>query len=105
MRKTQHHLIGRTASIETLRLDIEMAARSAAKVLITGETGTGKEVVAQLIHQRSDRREHPFVTINCAGVPDTLLESEFFGHARGSFTGAFRDQPGLLRQAHGGTAA
>jgi DNA-binding NtrC family response regulator len=96
-------LIGESAAVETLRADVELAARSTAKVLITGETGTGKEVVAQLIHRESARRSQPFVTINCAGVPDTLLESEFFGHLRGSFTGAFRDSPGLLRQAHGGT--
>jgi len=74
-----------------------------AKVLITGETGTGKDVVSRLIHGHGERRAQPFITINCAGVPDTLLESEFFGHSRGSFTGAFRDSPGLLKQAHGGT--
>jgi DNA-binding NtrC family response regulator len=96
-------LIGECASIRDLRADIELAARSTAKVLITGETGTGKEVVSRLIHRDSARRAGPFVSINCAGVPDTLLESEFFGHARGSFTGAFRDNPGLLRQASGGT--
>jgi transcriptional regulator with PAS, ATPase and Fis domain len=96
-------LIGECAAIQTLKADIELAARSAAKVLITGETGTGKEVVSRLIHRQSARRTQPFVTINCAGVPDSLLESEFFGHTRGSFTGAFRDNPGLLKQAHGGT--
>ena len=96
-------LIGECASIQTLRADIELAARSTAKVLITGETGTGKEVVSRLIHREGGRRSQPFITINCAGVPDTLLESEFFGHARGSFTGAYRDSPGLLRRAHGGT--
>ena len=89
--------------MEALRAEITVAARSTAKVLITGETGTGKEVVSRLIHRESARRDQPFVTINCAGVPDTLLASEFFGHVRGSFTGAFRDHPGLLRQAHGGT--
>jgi len=87
----------------TLRSDISAAAASDAKVLLTGETGAGKEVVALEIHRRSRRHTHPFVTINCAGVPDTLLESEFFGHTRGSFTGAMRDSPGLLRQADGGT--
>ena len=86
-----------------LEVDIASAARSHAKVLITGETGVGKEVIARAIHQRSPRQSGPFVTINCAGVPDTLLQSEFFGHAKGSFTGAFRDNPGLLRQAHRGT--
>ena len=97
-------LIGESDSIQVLRHDIDLAARSSAKVLITGETGTGKEVVSRLIHVRSARDSEAFVTINCAGVPDTLLESEFFGHVRGSFTGAFRDNPGLLRQASGGTA-
>ncbi len=96
-------LIGECAPIQTLRADIDLAARSTAKVLITGETGTGKEVISRLIHHGSARRAEAFVTINCAGVPDTLLETEFFGHARGSFTGAYRDSPGLLRQASGGT--
>jgi len=89
--------------MQIVRADIELAARSTAKVLITGETGTGKEVVSRLIHKQGARRAQPFLTINCAGVPDTLLESEFFGHTRGSFTGAFRDNPGLLKQAGGGT--
>ncbi len=96
-------LLGVSKCIEALRVDAESAARSDAKVLLTGETGVGKEVVAHTIHQQSRRAKAPFITINCAGVPDTLLESEFFGHARGSFTGAFRDSPGLLRQADGGT--
>ena len=99
----RHTLLGMSPSVAQLRIDIESAARSEAKVLLTGETGVGKEVVAHEIHHGSRRSRAPFVTINCAGVPDTLLESEFFGHARGSFTGAFRDNPGLLRQAHGGT--
>jgi DNA-binding NtrC family response regulator len=104
MRSSRRHvLIGASAPIASLSTEIAIAASSDAKVLITGETGVGKEVVAHEIHQRSRRAGGPFVTINCAGVPDTLLESEFFGHTRGSFTGAFRDNPGLLRQADGGT--
>jgi DNA-binding NtrC family response regulator len=83
--------------------EIECAARSDAKVLITGESGVGKEVAARLIHQRSLRSRSPMVTINCAGVPDTLLESELFGHMRGSFTDAHRDRRGWLEQAHLGT--
>ena len=99
----RHVLLGTSPSIAQLRLDIASAARSGAKVLLTGETGVGKEVVAREIHEQSRRALGPFVTLNCAGVPDTLLESEFFGHERGSFTGAFRDNPGILRQADGGT--
>jgi transcriptional regulator with GAF, ATPase, and Fis domain len=96
-------LIGRSEAIRTLETDIECAARSDAKVLITGETGVGKEVVARLIHMRSGRANGPLVTVNCAGLPDSLLESELFGHVRGSFTGAYRDKPGLLETAPNGT--
>ena len=101
--RPRHAFIGISETTEGLRSEIEAAARTDTKVLLTGETGVGKEVVAQEVHRRSRRARQPFITINCAGVPDTLLESEFFGHARGSFTGAFRDSPGLLRQANGGT--
>ena len=83
--------------------EIDSTARTDAKVLITGESGVGKEVVANLIHQASERRLAPFVPINCAGVPDSLLESELFGHVRGSFTDAHRDKKGWLLQANGGT--
>ncbi len=96
-------LIGTSPAIQALDADITAAARSLAKVLITGESGAGKEITARLIHERSPRRHMPLVTINCAGVPDTLLESELFGHMRGSFTGAYRDKPGLLESANGGT--
>lgn len=97
-------LIGSGAASRQLDRDIDMAARSDAKVLITGETGVGKDVVARLVHQRSPRRPAPLSTINCAGLPDTLLESELFGHVRGSFTGAIRDKAGLLEVADRGTA-
>src|SRR2546425_7742925 len=96
-------MVGRSEGIRAIATDIECAARSDAKVLITGETGVGKEVVARLIHQRSARMSAPLVTLNCAGLPDSLLESELFGHVRGSFTGAYRDKPGLLEMAPNGT--
>jgi DNA-binding NtrC family response regulator len=96
-------LFGESAVMTALRAEIDIAARSQAKVLVTGETGVGKEVVARLIHQTGARRSRRFVAINCSGVPETLLESELFGHTRGSFTGAYRDKPGLVRLADGGT--
>ena len=102
-RHPEVRLIGRSDAIRTLEADLECAARSDAKVLVTGETGVGKEVVARLIHQRSARASAPLVTLNCAGLPDSLLESELFGHVRGSFTGAYRDKPGLLESAPNGT--
>jgi len=96
-------LIGSSPAIRAINEDIESAAVSAAKVLITGETGAGKEVIAKLIHRRSARHAAPLTTVNCAGVPDSLLESELFGHVRGSFTGAYRDKPGLFEVAANGT--
>jgi transcriptional regulator with PAS, ATPase and Fis domain len=83
--------------------ELKQAARSDAKILLTGESGVGKEVLARLVHDYSPRRSRGFIAINCAGVPDTLLESELFGHVRGSFTGAYRDKAGLFEQADGGT--
>jgi DNA-binding NtrC family response regulator len=96
-------LIG--SSEETRKL-LELVARVApsdSTILITGESGTGKEIVAQVIHQLSDRKNADFVTVNCGALPDTLLESELFGHVRGSFTGAVRDKEGLFKVASGGT--
>src|SRR5947209_119320 len=98
----KNRLVGASAALSDIQQEIDCAARSDAKVLVTGESGVGKDIVARLIHQQS-RRSGSFVTINCAGVPDTLLESELLGHVRGSFTGAYRDKRGLLETAHGGT--
>jgi DNA-binding NtrC family response regulator len=78
-------------------------ARSEAPVLITGESGTGKEVIAQLIHRESGRHGGPIITVNCAAIPESLVESELFGHVKGAFTGAVSDQPGKFRAANGGT--
>jgi len=97
-------LVGGSAASRQLDQEIAVAARSDAKVLVTGETGVGKDVVARLLHRRSARGGAPLAIINCAGMPDTLLESELFGHVRGSFTGAFRDKVGLLESGDGGTA-
>jgi DNA-binding NtrC family response regulator len=96
-------MIGESAVMATLRSQIAAAARTSAKVLIVGETGVGKEIAARQLHEQSIYRLKPFVAVNCSGVPETLLESELFGHMRGSFTGAYRDKPGFIRQASGGT--
>jgi len=96
-------LIGESAAASRIRDFARRAARVDAPVLLTGESGTGKGLLARAIHALSRRRRAPFVAVNCAGVPDSLLESEFFGHSRGAFTGAHQARRGLLEQAHGGT--
>ena len=96
-------MVGASAAIRGVEEEIQYAARCDAKVLITGESGSGKEIVARLIHDRSVRARGPLVTINCAGFPDTLLETELFGHVKGSFTDAHRDKRGWLEIANGGT--
>ncbi len=96
-------IIGTSSAVAELLQSIEDAARTDTKVLITGESGVGKEVAARLIHSASRRSRGPMVTINCAAIADSLLESELFGHERGSFTGAYRDRVGLLEHGQGGT--
>ena len=100
---TSTELLGVSRAIRELREEIERVALCDAKVLVTGETGVGKDVVAQLVHRRGPSAHRPFVPLNCAGVPETLLESELFGHVKGSFTGAYRDKAGKLEIARGGT--
>jgi transcriptional regulator with PAS, ATPase and Fis domain len=96
-------MVGVSPAIESIRVDIAQAARCDAKVLITGESGAGKEIVAQLIHATSRRNRSPLVTVNCAALTETLLETELFGHVRGSFTGAYRDRAGAFELADRGT--
>jgi len=96
-------LLGQSAAMEELRELIGRVARSQAPVHISGESGTGKELVAQLIHESGPRRDGPFVPVNCGAIPTELMESELFGHKRGSFTGAVADKKGLVQVAEGGT--
>ncbi|HOD35026.1 MAG TPA: sigma-54 dependent transcriptional regulator [Syntrophales bacterium] len=99
----RRNLIGRSAVMTRLLETVAQVAPSEATVLITGESGTGKEVIAGAIHYNSPRREEPFIKINCAAIPETLLESELFGHEKGAFTGAGRRREGKFRQADGGS--
>ena len=96
-------LVGRSRAIDEVRSLVRTAAHTEAHVLIEGETGTGKEVVARAVHGLGRRAAGPFVPVNCAAVPETLAESEFFGHARGAFTGALQERPGALQLADRGT--
>jgi DNA-binding NtrC family response regulator len=96
-------LTGDSAAIARLRAQIGKVAQSDAPVLIWGESGSGKELAAQAIHTRSARAAGPFVPINCGAIPPALIQSELFGHARGAFTGAARDKPGLIESAAAGT--
>ena len=101
--KASVELAGGSPEIVALQHELDRVARSDAKVLVTGESGVGKEIVARRIHARSARANHMFAPVNCAGLPETLLESELFGHVKGSFTGAYRDKPGKMETAHLGT--
>lgn len=96
-------LIGHSPAMQTLRGLIGKVARTQAPVFIHGESGTGKELIARTIHQEGSRAHGPFVPVNCGAIPADLIESELFGHRKGSFTGAVGDKPGLFRAAHGGT--
>lgn len=96
-------LLGNSAAMATLRDTIAKVARSQAPVYILGESGVGKELVARTIHEQGARAAGPFVPVNCGAIPAELMESEFFGHKKGSFTGAHADKPGLFQAAHGGT--
>ena len=99
----QHTMVGESYAMAQLREEVAMAAPTNGRVLIYGENGTGKELVARNIHQISRRRAAPFVEVNCAAIPEELIESELFGHVRGAFTGAVADRRGKFEAAHGGT--
>jgi len=96
-------MIGDSEVMQRLQQQISKLARSQAPIYISGESGSGKEVVARLIHEQGPRGDHPFVPVNCGAIPGELMESEFFGHVKGSFTGAVSDKEGLFRAAQGGT--
>jgi two-component system response regulator AtoC len=102
-RRAEDLLIGRSPPMARLREQIDAIASSDAAVLLTGESGTGKELVARMLHDRGPRRDRPFVAVNCAAVPGTLIEAELFGYERGAFTGAMRKREGRFAAADGGT--
>jgi DNA-binding NtrC family response regulator len=102
-KSSKQQIIGQSPRMRSVFKMIDKIAATPATVLINGDSGTGKELVARAIHDRSDRAQGPFVAINCGAIPETLLESQLFGHTRGSFTGADRDHEGFCQQANGGT--
>ncbi|WP_410017496.1 sigma-54-dependent transcriptional regulator [Pseudomonas sp. 6D_7.1_Bac1] len=99
----ERRLLGDSLPMRSLRKQIDKLARSQAPVYISGESGSGKELVARLIHEQGPRSGQPFVPVNCGAIPSELMESEFFGHRKGSFSGAIEDKPGLFQAANGGT--
>lgn len=99
----KNQMIGESAALQQVREIIEKVAPTEARVFITGENGTGKEVVARMIHENSNRQKQALVEVNCAAIPNELIESELFGHMKGSFTGAVKDRAGKFEQADGGT--
>jgi two-component system response regulator PilR (NtrC family) len=96
-------LVGSSAAMAEVRALIERVARSQAPVYLHGESGSGKELAARMIHQQGARREHPFIAVNCGAIPESLMESEFFGYRKGAFTGADSDRDGFFQVANGGT--
>lgn len=96
-------IVGNSPALNSVLERVAQAAAAESNVLVTGETGTGKELLSQAIHENSARAKHRFVVVDCAALPDTLVESVLFGHAKGAFTGAEKERDGLIRQAHGGT--
>jgi two-component system nitrogen regulation response regulator NtrX len=102
-RQQQHTMVGESPAMNKLREHVSLAAPTNGRVLILGENGTGKELVARTIHLTSRRKSEPFVEVNCAAIPEELIESELFGHVRGAFTGAVADKPGRFEQANDGT--
>ncbi len=102
-KKTAPTILGESAPVQKLLKQVSKVARSQAPIFINGESGTGKELVARAIHYQGPRAEGPFIPVNCGAIPSELMESEFFGHTKGSFTGASNDKQGLFQAAHGGT--
>ena len=105
LKKNMHFglIVGNSPKMQHIYKMIKQVAKTKTNILITGESGTGKELIAKAIHLQSDRRDKPFVAVNCGGIPETLMESELFGHKKGSFTGASSDKKGLFEIAHKGT--
>jgi two-component system nitrogen regulation response regulator NtrX len=101
--QSRYEIVGKSYGIRAVIDKIERVGKTPARVLVTGENGTGKELVARALHAQSTRAEGPFVEVNCAAIPSELIESELFGHMKGSFTGAIADRAGKFEQAHGGT--
>ncbi|MGB5441116.1 MAG: sigma-54 dependent transcriptional regulator [Gammaproteobacteria bacterium] len=102
-RRTRNTLLGESAALRQIRSTIDKLARSQAPIYVSGESGTGKELVAKLIHTKGPRADSPFIPVNCGAIPSELMESEFFGHKKGSFTGAIQEKAGLFQVAEGGT--
>lgn len=103
LEKYQHELIGINGGLKDVFSKMVSVSKMPVNVLVTGETGTGKEMIARLIHKMSDRKNNPFISINCAAIPPDLFESELFGYKKGAFTGADKDKPGKIELANGGT--